>query len=129
MVRRKLLHCLLHPGKKGTEMVEASLVLPLLILTIASMIMLLVLFYSTLLDQVRMHDELSKSSEASSRIFYISRDSRTTSLGIYGIVKDVYSRESTGRTYGMNESLIVRAGEMVDFNGKEFHVRKEKKGS
>ncbi|MGN0709062.1 MAG: hypothetical protein ACI4LM_02320 [Anaerovoracaceae bacterium] len=31
-------------NKKGTEMVEASLVLPLLILTIASMIMLLVFF-------------------------------------------------------------------------------------
>ena len=84
MVRRKLLHCLLHPGKKGTEMVEASLVLPLLILTIASMIMLLVLFYSTLLDQVRMHDELSKSSEASSRIFYISRDSGLLHSGYMG---------------------------------------------
>ncbi|MGN0709063.1 MAG: hypothetical protein ACI4LM_02325 [Anaerovoracaceae bacterium] len=74
-----------------------------------------------------MHDDLASSAEASTNMFYICRDSRTASLGMQGMVKEVYSRESGGRAYGMNESLIVRAGEMVDFDGKGFHVKSENK--
>lgn len=101
-------------NRKGDEYVEAAMVLPILILTILSLIMLMVYFFSCLNAQVDMHKEMVKESLTAPVVFDINEKSRETSSQMGGVVSLIMKKEIEGKMYEMKPADMIRAGEMLD---------------
>ena len=99
--------------KRGEEIVEAVMVLPILILTILSLILLIVYYFSCLNTQVSLHKQLIQDAMYSKAIFEIENKTEETSSEIGGVVSMVMSKKLAGRIYRINEADLIRAGEMM----------------
>ena len=58
-------------SRRGSEIVEAAVVMPLVILAVLSMILLQVFFYQCLLVQVRLHEDLTDRAVHSRKLFCV----------------------------------------------------------
>lgn len=103
-------------NKKGDEIVEAAMVLPILILTVLSMIMLLIYFFSCLNTQADLHKELIAESLTSEASFDIIKKQSETSSKMGGLVGLVMHKEMNGKIYRIGKADVIRAGEMLDFD-------------
>lgn len=100
-------------SKRGSEIVEASIVLPLLILTLLSAVMITLFTFTALKDQSDMHNNLSDYVEAPVRPFYVRKESKSTSMDISGAVDRIFRRKSSSHVYEINESSVILAGELI----------------
>ncbi len=100
--------------RQGEEFAEAALVLPILILTILSMILLILYFYSCLNTQTALHNNLMRETAESSAIFHICTESDSVSSQMEGITDILMEKRITGRMYALNFAEIVRAGELIE---------------
>lgn len=103
-------------NKRGDEFVEAAMVLPLLILTVLSLILLLIFFFSCLEGQVNMHKNLLRENEESVKVFDLAKNELETSSEIGGLAEVMMHKKVTGRIYRINAADVIRAGEMLGFD-------------
>ncbi|MGI6211209.1 MAG: hypothetical protein ACOYJJ_01365 [Anaerovoracaceae bacterium] len=104
---------LLTGKKRGEEIVEASIVLPAVILTILSMLLLMVYFYSCLTVQVKVHRSINDRADQGKGVFRIVRESETTESRMGGISTLLLKREYHARCYRIVEARVIRAGNMI----------------
>lgn len=117
MLRRLLNRLTVKTNKKGEEYVEATFVLPVLILTIFSMIYLSIYYYEAISNETTMHKEAIKLVMNNDYTFNIKTKTTETSKSIKGIVSTYMGKKSECRVYMINEAKIIRGGKMVDFDG------------
>ena len=100
-------------NRKGEALVEAVFVIPLVILVIASLLTLLVFFYSCLMDQVSLHSELLKEREnRGSRIEKIEKTADPSGR-TKGITEILLKKRIEGSVSCFRETVIIRAGEII----------------
>lgn len=116
MLKRLLKHLTVNRNKRGEEFVEASLVLPVLIFTIISMICLCVYYYQDISNETQMHMDAVNLAMQKDSIFNIKYKKSETSRDIQGIIQSHMGRKSQCRVYIMKEADIIRNGEMVDYD-------------
>ena len=100
-------------NKRGEALVEASLVLPLVILVIISLLTLMIFFYSSFRNQVDLHRELLNMTEmekSSVRTIEKNIETKTEMKGITGILMQKNFKSSI-KAY--REAEIIRAGEII----------------
>ena len=100
-------------NKRGNEIVEASIVLPIIILTILSMIMLMIFFFACLTTQMSVHQRLINKALKSDTILSISRSGETTGRKIGGVISMLMKKEISSRCYLINEVTAIRLGEAI----------------
>lgn len=103
-------------SKKGSEMVEAAIVIPIIILTFLSMIMLIIYFYSCLICHVDLEYELIKKERNSNAIFERLQETEDVSKKIGGAVLFFMRKEYDAEIYCLNETKMIRLGEFLDEN-------------
>lgn len=106
-------------NRRGEEFVEAAIVLPLMILTILSMILIAVFLYSHEVRQSDTHVELMKEAAASKSVFAVKRKSVSTSKNIRGTYTSGESKSNTFRAYAMKQADAVRIGSLAGDNDAE----------
>lgn len=106
-------------NKKGEEIVEAAIVLPLIILVILSMILLLIFFYSCLQSQIDVHHELLKRQETFSGLYRISARSECTEKQMQGLSQMVMRKEFRGQMYLMQPADLILAGKEAEIYFKK----------
>lgn len=100
-------------NRKGDEIVEAAMVLPILILTILSLILLMVYYFSCLNTQVDLHRQMIEDGMHVDTVFEIKTKKEETSSEIGGVISMIMSKEIEGRVYMINEANLIRLGEMI----------------
>ena len=108
MKKRKLL------DRKGDEMVEAAIVLPILILVILSLVLTTLFFYRTLETQVNLHMELTGRGIAGKQLYKVEKGTAGTELAIRGAFEDVFSSRCTGACYVINMAPLLRMGKRIN---------------
>lgn len=116
MLRRLSKHLTAKADKRGQEYVEAAFILPVLILTIFSMIYLCIYYYEAIANETAMHKEAIKLVMKNDYTFNIKTKNTETSKSIKGLIDTHMGKKSECRVYTLNEAKIIRAGEMVDFD-------------
>ena len=100
-------------NKKGSEIVEASIVLPVLILIVAALVGLSMYYYNSYIGQCAVQRELVESSETDSSMAKIIRNSRSYSSRIGGAYGGWFGRDYSQRRYVLDEAAMIRAGELL----------------
>lgn len=100
-------------NKRGDEIVEASIILPIIILTILSMIMLMVFFFACLSTQMSVHQKLINKALANKSIISISRCRETSERKVGGAISMLMEKEISSRCYLINEVTAIRLGETI----------------
>ena len=100
-------------NRKGEEFVEAAIVLPLMILTILSMIMIAVFLYSHNLSQAEAHVQLMNEVVRSRKVFDVKRKSVSTSERIRGSYRSDIQKNGSFRAYVIDQADAVRTGSLV----------------
>ena len=102
-----------YANRKGEEFVEAAIVLPLMILTILSMIMIAVFLYSYNLSQAEAHVQLMNEVVRSRKVFDVKRKSVSTSERIRGLYRSDIQKNGSFRAYVIDQADAVRTGSLV----------------
>ncbi|MGN0659304.1 MAG: hypothetical protein ACI4LA_06825 [Emergencia sp.] len=100
-------------NRRGDEFVEAAMVLPVLLLTILSLIMLMIYYYSCLQAQTQMHGQMLEEMLRSEAVFDIIKNKTETSSKMGGITGIILNRNLEGRLYVISEADIIRAGGLL----------------
>ena len=106
-------------NKSGSQMVEASVVIPIFILTVFSLISVCIFFFSSLKAQTSLHIELAEEICSSNAIFNIKTKTIETSKLTGGISKIVVKKKSEGTVYIINQAEIIRIGELLELSDDE----------
>lgn len=101
--------------KKGSETLEAAIVIPIFILIVYSLISLTIFYYSSIKTQTSLHNELVDMSNESNNVFDIIRQHEETSKKTGGISGIVLKRKIEGRIYSMDQGEMVRLGGIFEF--------------
>lgn len=100
-------------NKKGNEIVEATIVLPIIILTVLSMIMLLIYFFACLSTQMDVHGRLVDKALSSKVVMGVHKENGETGKDIGGVISVVMHRDFHSRCYLINEAAMIRLGEEI----------------
>ena len=100
-------------NRKGEEFVEAAIVLPLMILTILSLIITAVFLYSYNLSQAEAHVQLMNEVVRSRKVFDVKRKSVSTSERIRGLYRSDIQKNGSFRAYVIDQADAVRTGSLV----------------
>jgi hypothetical protein len=100
--------------KRGSEYVEAAIVLPMIVLIVASFIFLTAYFYSSLKLQCRIQESLiSEAGESERTLFKYKRKEQYSSLQV-GLDKQILNHEIESYVYAIDEAAIIRMGSTYD---------------
>ena len=102
-----------YANRKGEEFVEAAIVLPLMILTILSLIITAVFLYSYNLSQAEAHVQLMNDVVRSRKVFYVKRKSVSTAERIRGLYRSDIQKNGSFRAYVIDQADAVRTGSLV----------------
>jgi len=106
-------------NRRGDEIVEAAMVLPILILIILSMILLIVYFFSALCSQTDLHRQiLTETAENDAAYAQIKKESETSSE-LKGAVNLHIGRKISAKGYVLHPADLLRAGEMIGISEEE----------
>ncbi len=97
-------------NKRGSEMVEATIVLPIVILIILGLLCFLVFFFRASTVQYRHHQELIDKANDSTEIFHVNKDEYSYSKSIKALNRTTYKTGKKDRIYVLNEESILRIG-------------------
>lgn len=98
-------------NRRGDEIVEAAMVLPIMILTILSLILLMIYFYARLETQCELHRELIESAQNSSAVYTYIEDRKKTSSGLGGVTSMILTSECEDGIRVIDEAKIIRMGD------------------
>ena len=102
-----------YANRKGEEFVEAAIVLPLMILTILSLIITAVFLYSYNLSQAEAHVQLMNEVVRSRKVFDVKRKSVSASERIRGLYRLDIQKNGSFRAYVRDQADAVRTGSLV----------------
>lgn len=101
-------------NKRGSEMVEASITVPIIVLTIILLLRLFTFYLQILSTSISVHEEAleawDKYSGLTMRVYEQEEDVEMIKGGLLGF--DLLKKINT-KAYFFNEDNMVRAGEMV----------------
>ena len=100
-------------NKRGSEMVEAAVVLPLLLLSIISVIYLGLFYYAAFSDQLEAQRSVLDEAEGSNALFSIVSGESDTSLSSRGLYVNGFHKSKSYRVYVINTELVIRGGEVL----------------
>lgn len=100
-------------NKRGGEYVEASIVLPLLILMIVSMIYAMMFFYGHADRQMKLHEVSLDKAKTSSSLFKKEKYKVEDSSLISGAARILLRKDIYADIYLINEADLVRVGKFV----------------
>lgn len=100
--------------KQGEEYVEAAIVMPLLILTILSMILIAVFLFGHLESKSESHIALMHEVAASGSVFGIKKGGVSSSSFIRGILAKTEARNDSMRAYTLKPAEAVRTGGLFE---------------
>ena len=100
-------------SKRGSQFIEASIVLPLIFLLMLSVILLIMYYYQCLQDQVRTHQILVDKCLSKTSVFRIVKESSSTEKRMRGAVSMMMIHGYSDRIYVINPANAVRLGEMI----------------
>ena len=103
-------------NKKGEEMVEAAMILPLLILMILSMLFVMIHDYDIHQKQLASHEELIHLWDQPTTGLKIKTKTIETSTKISGAVNFPMKESRTSRSYIFSPASCIRVGEMISFD-------------
>ena len=106
-------------NKRGEEMVEAAMVLPLVILLVLSMLLVMLHDYDTHREQLKVHKTMIASWEQPATVFDIQKKKIETSSKISGAVDFLFRSKKEYRTYNFSPAACIRLGEMIAFDAEE----------
>ena len=98
-------------------MVDASVVIPIFILVVFSLISLCIFFFEGLKAQTDVHKYLVNEAMKGTVIFNIKNKTTETSKNTGGLSKLVLTHKSSDKIYVFNQSEIIRIGGMIEFDG------------
>lgn len=101
-------------NKRGSQIVEATIVLPVIILTILSMIMLLVFFFACLTTQMSVHQHLISKAVSAKTVIGVERYSKATSKHVGGVISILMKKDVSSSCYLINEVTAIRLGEAIN---------------
>lgn len=116
-------------SKRGEEMVEAAIVLPILILIILSLIMLIMYYFSCLENQIKVHDSLLAETQAGDAFFRRREESYSTSSKMRGLISILMRKDGTASIYEMHPGDILRAGQLAGLENTEGFAGERQAGS
>jgi hypothetical protein len=91
-------------------MVEAAIVLPLLLLTVLSTILLVMYFYTALDNQVTTQRVVIESGMRSKALFRIITEEEHTETEMRGLVKQTMRKNYVAKHYVFNMGEAIRLG-------------------
>ncbi len=100
-------------NRKGEELVEAALIFPIVILTIISMLMLLIYFFSCLNKQVDLHQKLLMEIRQQEYTCKVIQNKEETSKDTGGLVNIILHKECIAKVHAFRESFLIRTGEKI----------------
>ncbi len=106
-------------NKRGEQMVEAAMVLPLLILVILSILFVMIHDYDMHQKQITAHKELIQLWDQPTTVLKIKKKTIETSTKISGAVNFPMKESRTCRSYMLSPTSCIRVGEMISFDEKK----------
>lgn len=100
-------------NKKGEAMVEASIVLPIIILSVISMIVLMIFYFNCLKCQIDIQYQLIDAANKNNVIFERLYKEKTVGEEMKGLSKIFMSKECTCNIYDINERKMILVGEFL----------------
>ena len=100
-------------NKRGGEYVEASIVLPLLVLMIVSMIYAMMFFYGHADRQMKLHKVSLDKAKTSSSLYTKEKYKVEDSSLISGAARILLRKDIYADIYLINEADLVRVGKFV----------------
>ncbi len=100
-------------NKRGEEMVEAAMVLPILILVVFSLMLVMVWFYQVHQSQISLHKEMVCQMQDSQTVFRIQKRTRQNQVRLDGMVNHLLKTEAEYRIYCMKPAEWILLGEMA----------------
>lgn len=102
-------------NKRGNEMVEASIALPVIILTTMLLLRLFTFYLEILNTGVKSHEKALKAGDSyNGSIFKIYKKVDNVKMFKTGILKFDLDKKFETKLYIYNEDAIVRAGELIE---------------
>ena len=98
-------------NKSGSELVEATIVLPIVLLIILGILSFLVFFFDNGISQFHAHMDLIESSNMSTKLFEINSIKIEQQKDIRGLSKKTYFSHKQDGIYVLNEENILRIGD------------------
>lgn len=98
-------------NKSGSELIEATIVLPIVLLIILGMLSFLVFFFENGVSQYQIHMDSIDSSNDSPKIFSQNRNNIDYRNEIRSLTKKSYFTHKEDRIYVINEENILRIGD------------------
>lgn len=102
-------------NKKGSQMAEAAISLPLIIITAMLLVRMFVFYLDILTTGIRAHREALQAQDAySGAVMRTYEASEEVVMLKGGVLKRNVSKMIEVRTYLVNEDFLVRSGEALD---------------
>ena len=102
-------------NKRGSQMVEAAISLPVIILAAMLMLRLLTFYLEILTAGISEHKEALSAQDSYNGAFIRTyRDSREINMLHGGLLLMDVSKKLETKAYLINEDMLVRSGEIVD---------------
>lgn len=98
-------------NKSGSELVEATIVLPIVLLIILGILSFLVFFFDNGVSQYHAHMNLIDTTNVSTKVFEKNSIQIEQQKEIRGISKKTYFSHKEDRIYALNEENILRIGD------------------
>lgn len=103
-------------GRRGDEIVEAAIVLPVMILTILSLILLTIYFFARLQTQCDVQRELIEEAMGAENagLYETYSLSKKTSSDMGGITRIFLTSEYEEMILSVDEAEMIRLGELIE---------------
>lgn len=106
-------------NKRGSQLVEASIVMPLIILIIILMLRVLVFYLEIINMGVKEHEEaFSRWDESEAAVIEIYETEESVSLLPGGILESEFGKTLQVKAYFLNEDAFVRAHSVLKEYGQ-----------
>lgn len=102
-------------NRRGSQMIEAAISLPVIIITAMLLIRMFVFYLDILTTGIRVHREAMEAQDAYSGIMTRSYEAaEEVTLLSGGVLKRSVSKRIGVKAYLLNEDFMVRSGEALD---------------
>ena len=102
-------------NKRGSQIVEASIVMPVVISVIVLLLKVFVFYLEIMSASVQVHEEaISIWEESDSSVIEVYEDSTSVSLLPWGLLQDSLSKTINVKMYLVDEDVFVRAKRLAD---------------
>lgn len=102
-------------SKSGSEMVEAAIIYPVIIMAVMLMLRLFTFYLEILNTGIKSHEKaMSVLNKTDRKVIEKYEDDKTVKLLPGGILFTAADKKIRTRAYIFNEDVIVRAGEVLE---------------